>query len=117
MFTYLHRHGIHPRTPVRTIGAHLSRWAAALTAVTCGLLASAATVPAAFARMIPPPGGSYGTTRVVPGPGTAQIVTVGGMAGWQITLIAVGAALAGAAATLLLTRARAAHRAAPATSA
>jgi hypothetical protein len=39
------------------------------------------------------------------------------MPGWQITLIALGAAVAGAAAALLLTRARTAHRAAPATSA
>jgi hypothetical protein len=34
------------------------------------------------------------------------------MAGWQITLIALGAALVAAAATLLLDRALAAHRAA-----
>jgi hypothetical protein len=38
------------------------------------------------------------------------------MAGWQIILIAVGAALVGAAATLLLVRARTVHRATLATS-
>jgi hypothetical protein len=37
------------------------------------------------------------------------------MAGWQIILIALGAALLAAAATLLLDRAWAAHRAASAT--
>ena len=45
------------------------------------------------------------------------MVTIGGMAGWQIALIAVGAALVATAATLLLNRTRAAHRAASATSA
>jgi hypothetical protein len=39
------------------------------------------------------------------------------MAGWQITLIALGAALVGAAAALVLDRSRTAHRAASATSA
>jgi hypothetical protein len=62
--------------------------------------------------MIPPPGGSYGTTGIAPVPGTARLVTVGSMPGWQITLIALAAALVAAAATLLLDRALAARRAA-----
>ena len=96
------------------------RWpaplAGVLAAVTCGLLASAATVPAAFALVLPP-GGQGGTASVTPVPATTvRVVTAGGMAGWQITLIALGAALLAAAAAVLLDRARAAHRAAPATS-
>ena len=53
-----------------------------------------------------PPGG--------PGPGARQprVVTAGGMPGWQITLIALGAALVAATAAVLLDRARAARRAA-----
>jgi hypothetical protein len=112
MYTHPSRQGTHPRTPARSAGARLGRVTAVLAAVICGLLASAAAIPAASARPIPPPGGSYGTTGVAPVPGTTQIITVGGMAGWQITLIALGAALVAAAATLLLDRALAAHRAA-----
>ena len=37
-------------------------------------------------------------------PPPVHTVTVGGMPGWQITLIAVGAALLGAAITVLLDR-------------
>jgi len=43
------------------------------------------------------------------------VVTAGGMAGWQITLIALGAGLLAAAAAVLLDRARAARRTASAT--
>jgi hypothetical protein len=39
------------------------------------------------------------------------VITGGGMPGWQITLIAVGAALAGAAVAILLDRARAVRKA------
>jgi hypothetical protein len=39
------------------------------------------------------------------------VVTTGGMPGWEITLIALGAALLAAAAAVLLDRARAARRA------
>ena len=42
------------------------------------------------------------------------LITGGGMPGWQITLIAVGAALAGAALAVLLDRAWAARKTHPA---
>jgi hypothetical protein len=116
MSTHHPRPRTQPHTAARTTGARLARLAAALTAITCGLLASTGSISAAFARVIPPPGGPYGTTGMAPGPGTAAVVTVGGMPGWQITLIALGAALVAAAATLLLARALAAHRSASATS-
>ena len=45
------------------------------------------------------------------------MVTAGGMAGWQITLIALGAALVAAVVAVLLDRALAARRAASATTA
>jgi hypothetical protein len=40
------------------------------------------------------------------------VIIAGGMAGWQITLIAVGAALVAATAAVLVDRALAAHRSA-----
>jgi hypothetical protein len=42
------------------------------------------------------------------------VVSADGMAGWQITLIAAGAAVTAAVAAVALDRARAARRAAPA---
>ena len=59
-----------------------------LAALAAAVLASTATIPAAFAIEVPPPGGPYGHAVTT---GAA-----GGMAGWQITLIAVGAALTAA---------------------
>ena len=47
----------------------------------------------------------------------ARAIAAGGMAGWQIILIALGAALAAAAAAVLLYRVLVARRAAPATTA
>ena len=110
MFAHLPRRGPHPRTAARQAAARLRRLAAALAAVICAVLASAAVMPAAWAvNQIPPGGGP-----AVPAPAVG-VVTAGGMAGWQITLIALGAALVAATAAVLLDRARAARRAAPAT--
>ena len=105
----------HTQPPAaRQAGLRLRRLAGVLAAVTCGLLASAAAVPAAFALVLPP--GGQGGTTVAPVPATTvRVITAGGMAGWQITLIALGAALLAAAAAVLLDRARAAHRTASAT--
>lgn len=97
-------------------GAHPHRVAVVLAALACGLLASSAMVPAAFAKVIPDPGGQYRTTRLAPAPAvTGRAIAAGGMAGWQVTLIALGAALVAAAAAVLLDRALAARRAASAT--
>ncbi len=118
MYAPLPRRGTHPRTPARQAGARLRRLAAVLAAVTCGLLASAAIVPAAFAMVVPAPGGQYGTAPAAPVPAnTVRVVTAGGMAGWQITLIALGAALIAAASAVLLDRVRSAHRATSVTNA
>jgi hypothetical protein len=113
MLAHLSRSGSDPRTAARQAGARLRRAAAVLAAVTCGLLAWAAAVPAAFAQ--PKPIGDGGTGPVTPvPPAIVHVISTGGMAGWQITLIAVGAALAGAAAVLLIDRARATRQATPA---
>ena len=47
---------------------------------------------------------------------SAQVVTVGGMPGWQITLIAIAAALAAATAAVFLDRVRTSRRSVSATS-
>jgi len=71
-----------------------------------GAMLALATAPAAFARPLPPPD-CCATGANAP----VTLITGGGMPGWQITLIAVGAALAGAAMAILLDRARAARKA------
>ncbi len=116
MYAHPRRQGNHPPVAARKPGTRLRRLAGVLAAVTCGLLASAAIVPAAAFAMVPGSGG--GTTGVAPVPATAvRVITAGGMAGWQIALIALGAALVAAAAAVLLDRAMAVHRAASATTA
>jgi hypothetical protein len=113
MFTHLSRRGPSPRTA----GPRPRRLAAVLAAVACGLLASAAAIPAAVA-MTPTPQpylrGEYGTGPVEPVPPTTHLIIAGGMPGWQITLIAVGAALVAASVAVVLDRARSARRAASA---
>ena len=88
---------------------HLRRILAAAITLTGATLALA-TAPAAFARQLPPPDccASSATTPVT-------VIAGGGMAGWQITLIAVGAALAGAALAVLLDRTWAARKPHPTT--
>jgi hypothetical protein len=111
MLAYLPRRGPSPRT-TRT---RLRQLAALLATVACGLLASVAAVPAAFANPIPI-GDQPGTAPATPVPATTvRVIATGGMPGWQITLIAVGAALLAAAAAVLLDRALAARRSAFAT--
>ena len=121
-----HHPGTHPLTAARTAAARLGRLAAVLAAITASLLASAAAVPAAFAGTNPMPGpGGYvgdpyigitGTGPIAPVPTTTtvHVITTGGMAAWQITLIALAAALIAATAAVLADRARTARRGATA---
>jgi hypothetical protein len=99
----------------RQAGRCLRGLAAVLAAVSCALMASSAIVPAAFAYADPP--GAYGGGVGVTPPTPVHVVTASGMAGWQITLIAVGAALAAATVAVLLDRARATRRAGSTTTA
>jgi len=102
------------RTAARQAGARLGRLATVLAAVISGLLASAAAATAAFAT--PVPVGDGGAVPLAPGPATVQVST-GGMAGWQVALIAIGAALAAAAVAVFLDRKLAGRRRATATTA
>jgi hypothetical protein len=101
--------GARLHTAARQAASRLRWVAAVLTAITCAVLASAAIIPAASASIPIPNGGA-----VVPPP-AVHVVSVGGMAGWQIALIAVGAALVAAIAAVVLDRARIARKAASAT--
>lgn len=79
-----------------------------LAALASALLAVAAATPALATSLRPPPS----SLQSPPAPPSARIHTVvtGGMPGWQITLIAVGAALAAAIVAVFLDRAWAARR-------
>jgi hypothetical protein len=98
------------RAPRLSVGAWLRRITAILAAVTGCALAWAAVVPAASAAtlVIPNPGGAGSPVPAVT-PAPVRVITAG-MPGWQITLIAVAAALAAAAAAVFLDRARASRR-------
>ena len=106
MFASLHRRRTHPNAVAR-----LRRVIAALAVVTCGLLGWTGAVPAASARVVPIPDGPYRPDPSTAPGGTVQVITAGGMPGWQIVLIAVTAALVAAAAAVFLDRARASRTA------
>ena len=84
---------------------YIRRFAAVLAVLAGAVLAATP----AFARLEPDPGG-----YVAPAPVPAQVqyrtIVAGGMPGWQIALIAVGAALLAATVAVLANRARAARR-------
>ncbi len=66
-------------------GPRLGRLAAVLAVVVSGLLASAVAATAAFANSIPI--GDGGAVPIAPAsPAIVQVVSTGGMAGWQIGL-------------------------------
>ena len=82
-----------------------------------GLGAAVLLATPAFARMVPDPADAYPghvTPASVPASVQAQVqvrtIVAGGMPGWQIALIAVGAALLAAALAVLADRALAARR-------
>jgi hypothetical protein len=102
--------------PIRNV----RRVAGALAGLACAWLGLAMAAPAAFAVSHPTPGpagfrtpGGPGFPVPPPGPPPAvqvHTVVVGGTPGWQIALIAIGAALFAAIAAVLADRARAARR-------
>ena len=99
------RRGSHSHIAAGLAAARLRRVAAALAAVTCTLLASAGIMPAAWAAV------NYIPNDAPDQAPSGGVVTAGGMPGWQITRIALGAALVAAIAAILLDRSRAARRA------
>jgi hypothetical protein len=97
------------RIPRISLNRRIRRVTALLAALALSCLGLTATGAAAFARVMPPQGSGAGTTPAAV-PTVTRVVVAGGMPGWQITLIAVGAAVVAAALTLLADRAWAAHR-------
>ena len=99
---------------------HLRRMAGVLAGLASAWLGLAMAAPAAFAVTHPTPGPAGYVTPGAPGypvpqpgpalPAQVHAVVVGGMPGWQITLIAMGAALFAAIAAVLADRAWAARR-------
>jgi hypothetical protein len=89
---------------------HLRRLAAALAALAGlagALLACAGAAPAALARPVPPRPPGWNKHPPI---SHVHIVVTGGMPGWQIALIAVGAALLAATAAVAAYRAGATGR-------
>jgi len=90
---------------------HVRRLAAALAGLAGALLAFAAAAPAAFADPRPLPISPLRDKQPPLPPGHAQqpvhvhTVVIGGMPGWQIALIALGAARLAAAVAVLADRA------------
>ncbi len=99
--------------PIRRI-RRIRRIAAVLAGLAAGLVAFGVTP--AFARIVPPPdvpiitGGLAPAPPVQPATTVTRTVLVGGMPGWQIALIAAGAALLAAAVAVLAYRALAGRR-------
>jgi hypothetical protein len=89
---------------------HIRRLAGILAGLAAVLLAFTATPAFASVLHLDPGGAGGDPAPVFPAPARIILVTGGGMPGWQITLIAVGAALLGAAVAVLLGRARATRR-------
>ena len=104
--------------PIRTV----RRLACMLTGLATALAAAVMAAPAAFAatRPSPPPGVlSRYEPLLVPHtvPAHTHAAITGGLAGWEITLIVVGAAILAAIVAVLLRRAQAAGGHRPATAA
>jgi len=87
---------------------HIRRIAGVLAGLAGVLLAFGATP--AFASVPHPGGGAGDPPPVFPAPTHTVTLVTGGMPGWQITLITIGAALLAATVAVLLDRARATRR-------
>jgi hypothetical protein len=91
---------------------HRIRRAIRLLAVLASALIAFGTASPALAASLRPPPGSLKNPPAPPPLTRIHTVVIGGMPGWQITLIAVGAALAAATMAVLLDRARTARQSA-----
>jgi hypothetical protein len=87
---------------------HYAGRAVRILTVLAALGAAIAVAPAAFAS-VPAPGLHPRYVPVAPSPHQTHAAAAVGMAGWQIALIAVGAAILAAAVAVCLDRARARH--------
>src|SRR6201986_4568674 len=106
----MHAHPRRPQLPPHAARRRSPRWRRiipATLATGCSLLAVVSSVPAASATTIPmpDPGGFGGITSTPPAPSAPiRAVDAGGMTGWQIALIALGAAIAAATTAVIFDR-------------
>ena len=84
---------------------HFRRTATVLGALAASVLVVLTGATAAFAYPVPPPGGPAGPVQP-----RVHTIVAGGMPGWQIALIAIGAAIFAAALAVTLDRILAARR-------
>jgi hypothetical protein len=84
----------------------IRRIAAILSGLAASVLVTLTGATAAFAYPVPPPGGPAGPLQ----PPRVHTIVTGGMPGWQIALIAIGAAILAAALAVTFDRAYTAHR-------
>jgi hypothetical protein len=91
---------------------HIGRLVRVLAGLAAALVAAIAVAPAAFATEVPPgPSSRYEpAANLKHPPVTAHAAVAIGMPGWQIALIAAGAAVAAAIVAVALDRAWAARR-------
>jgi hypothetical protein len=85
---------------------HFRRIAAVLGGLAASVLVVLTGATAAFAYPVPPQGGPAGPVQ----PPRVHTIVAGGMPGWQIALIATGAAVFAAALAVTLDRILAARR-------
>src|SRR5215467_3626074 len=97
------------RRPIRILTGLFAGVVAALTAGAPSALATTTPPPSPPPRFLPCSPTCAPRLHIV-APAHIHTVVTGGMPGWQITLIAIGAALLAAAAALLLDRAWLARR-------
>jgi hypothetical protein len=96
---------------------HIGRLVRILAGLAGAFVAFGVAAPAAFARVVPVPGPASGSEPATvppapyhtPAPAQHATITIG-MPGWQIALIAIGAAILAATLAVLLDRARSARR-------
>jgi len=81
--------------------------AAVLGGLAASFLVILTSATAAFASPVPPPGGPAGPVQL---PAPVHTVVTGGMPGWQIALIAIGAAIFAAALAVTVDRILTARR-------
>ncbi len=84
----------------------IRRIAAILSGLATSVLVALTATTAASAYVVPAPGGPAAPVQ----PPRVHTIVTGGMPGWQIALITIGAAIAAAALAVTLDRARTAHR-------
>ena len=102
----------HRSLPATAVTRTAARLATRLAVLAAGLATVLAAAPAAFATQVPAPPADGGAAAPA-GPVPVHTVVVGGTPGWQIALLAVGAAVLAAAAAVLVDRALSARRATP----